>query len=113
MLATIGISTASDLSLETIEQLGLPRTTGVYIVQVVPDSPADKAGLRGATHGGDFEAPPRGGDLIIAVDGQPVRDFNEMLAYLFYNKHPGDRVVFTVLRNGKELEIPLILGKRP
>ena len=109
----IGISSVDQLSLEEIEHLGLPQTTGVYIVQVVPGSPADKAGLRGATE--ESENPhelPRGGDLIVAVDGQPVRDFGDLMYYLMYNKRPGDKVVFTVLRDGKRKEITVTLGRR-
>jgi S1-C subfamily serine protease len=54
-----------------------------------------------------------GGDLIIAVDGQQIQVFNDMLAYLINNKAPGEKVMLTVLRDGKELEVELTLGKRP
>ena len=109
----IGISSVDQLSLKDIERLGLPQTTGVYIVEVVPGSPADKAGLRGAS-----EEPanpheiPKGGDLIVALDGHPIRDFGDLMYDLMYNKRPGDTVVFTVLRDGHEVQVKVKLGSR-
>ncbi len=112
----LGISSLDDLSLEEIEQLGLPKTGGAYIIAVVPDSPADKAGLKGAeTFGEDSKSDtiPSGGDLIVAVDGHPVREFNDLLHYLFTYTSPGDTITLTVLRDGKQMDIDLTLGKRP
>ena len=109
----IGISSVDQLTLEEIEKLGLPRTTGVYVVSVAPGSPAEKAGLRGATE--KTENPheiPRGGDLIVALDGYPIRDFGDLMYYLMYNKRPGDKVVFTVIRDGREVEVEVTLGSR-
>jgi len=109
----IGISSVDQLTLEEIEKLGLPRTTGVYVVSVAPGSPAEKAGLRGATE--QTENPhqiPRGGDLIVALDGHPIRDFGDLMYYLMYNKRPGDKVVFTVIRDGREVEVEVTLGSR-
>ncbi len=109
----IGISSVDPLSLKEIERLGLPQTTGVYIVEVVPGSPADRAGLRGATE--ETTNPheiPRGGDLIVALDGHPIRDFGDLMYYLMYNKRPGDTVVFTVWRDGREVEVKVVLGSR-
>ena len=61
--------------------------------------PADKAGLRAGTK--DIGFGPSllgGGDLIIALDGIPVKTFDELLRYLINNKSPGDTIVLTVLR---------------
>ena len=109
----LGISGLAQLNLEEVERLGLPQTTGVYIVSVAPNSPAAKAGLRGAMeHPEPFGEAPPGGDLIVAVDGQPVRDFGDLMYYLMYTKRPGDKVMFTVLRNGQEVQIEVTLGRR-
>ena len=109
----IGISSVDQLTLENVERLGLSQTTGVYIVSVAPGSPADKAGLQGATEEAEnLHELPKGGDLIIAVDDHPVRDFGDLMYYLMYNKRPGDKVVFTVLRNGKKVKVTVTLGKR-
>ncbi len=111
----LGISSLDDLSLEDLEKLGLPTTGGAYIISVVPGSPADKAGLQGAVPLGEHAADtlPPGGDLIVAVDGQPVREFNDLLHYLFTYTSPGDTITLTILRDGKERDVKLVLGKRP
>jgi len=54
-----------------------------------------------------------GGDLIIAVDSQEILEFSELLSYLMLNKQPGDDLVLTVLRDGKEMDFTVTLGERP
>jgi S1-C subfamily serine protease len=54
-----------------------------------------------------------GGDLIVAVDGQPVLVFDDLMRYLLLQKSPGDTVTLTVLRGDQKLDLPLILGARP
>jgi 2-alkenal reductase len=54
-----------------------------------------------------------GGDLIIAIDNQPVRTFGDLLAYLINYKSPGDTVVLTILREDQKLDVELTLDKRP
>ena len=107
----IGISSLSNLSLHNIEAIGLPQYTGAYVTNVTPGSPADKAGLHGATENRD--GVPVGGDLIIGIDGQEIKEFDDLLKYLINHKAPGDTVTLTVLRNGEELDIELTLDKRP
>ncbi|NPA92085.1 MAG: PDZ domain-containing protein [Chloroflexi bacterium] len=112
----LGISSVDDLTLEEVEELNLPQQTGAYVVSVVPGSPADKAGLKGAVpldERENYQTLPPGGDLIIAVDGHPVREFNDLLHYLFTYTSPGDTITLTVLRDGKKLDLQLTLGKRP
>lgn len=109
----LGISSLPDIGLFEQQALGLPRATGAYITSVTPDSPADVAGLQGGSQSTSLEGVPGGGDLIVAVDGHPVTNFNDLLSYLINNKSPGDRIVLTVLRGDQELEVELILGKRP
>ena len=96
----LGISSNPDLSLAQAQELGLDRTDGALITRVSPNGPAAEAGLQAA-------------DFIIAVDGMPIMNFDEMLSYLFKHKSPGDHVDLTVIRNGKELSIELVLGARP
>ena len=109
----LGISSLPEITLRDQEELNLPQTSGVYILEVTPGSPADIAGLRGgSTPTGDSRY-FAGGDLITAIDGQPVRDFSDLISYLLNNTSPGDTVTLTVLRDGQELQIELVLGKRP
>lgn len=109
----LGITSREGLTLEMIEALGLPRQNGAYVTSVTPGSPADKAGVRAGSRPTNFAGLPAGGDLIIAVDGQPVLTFGDMLSYLIKNKMPGDQVTLTVLRDNAEKEVTITLGKRP
>jgi len=109
----IGISSSSDLTLDEIEALDLPRQAGVYVFSVVEDSPADEAGLIGGSVQTGLEGVLAGGDFIIAVDGRSILVYNDMLGYILQNKSPGDTVVFTILRKNKEMEVTLTLGRRP
>jgi len=109
----LGISSTEDISLLQAEALGLPQPSGVYVNVVTPGSPADKAGLIAGTKSTDIPGLNPGGDLIIAIDGQEVQTFSDMLNYLFANKSPGDKVTFTVLRDNKTIEVELTLDKRP
>ena len=106
----MGISSVSDLSLQSIEALGLERQTGAYVTSVSAGSPAEEAGVRGASGNTGM---PTGGDLIIGIDGIEVLQFDGLLRYLINNKSPGDVVVLTVLRDGQEIDIEMTLGKRP
>jgi 2-alkenal reductase len=109
----LGISSPSVLSLVEIEALNLPRTYGAYVSSVTAGGPAEDAGVIGGSTESSLTGLPEGGDLIIAVDGQPVRVFAELISYLMTYKAPGDEVVLTVLRGEEEMEIPVTLGKRP
>ena len=106
----MGISSVSDLSLQSIEALGLDRYTGAYVTSVSPGSPAEEAGVLGAS---GESVLPTGGDLIIGIDGVEVAQFDGLLKYLINNKAPGDVVVLTVVRDGEEMDIEMTLGKRP
>ncbi len=112
----LGISSLDDLTLEETEHLHLPQATGAYVLSVVPGSPADQGGVHGALSA-TAEPPedhlPPGGDLIIAVDGYPVREFNDLIHYLFTYTSPGDTVTLTVLRKGQRLNLKVTLGQRP
>ncbi|MCS6940075.1 MAG: trypsin-like peptidase domain-containing protein [Roseiflexus sp.] len=97
------------------ESLDLPARQGVLITEVVPDSPAERAGLRGGTRrvmiGG--RETPVGGDIIIAINGQPVRDSDELVSYLELETSVGDTVVMTVQRGDRQEQITMTLGARP
>jgi len=109
----LGISSVDELSIFTQEALGLSRSSGVYITDVMPDGPADQAGLQTGTQETDIHGVHAGGDLIYAIDGHPVKDFNELINYLIKNKSPGDEVELTVLRMDQVIKIVVTLGRRP
>ncbi len=95
-----------------------PTQRGVIVEQVLDGGPAERAGLRGADRQVDTEYPSicpsvTGGDLVTAIDGQPVTSFEEMLTYMARYTSPGDTVALTVLRDGEEQQVDLTLGTRP
>jgi 2-alkenal reductase len=104
----IGAGFADEISLEQQKSYGLTQTQGAYLLNVTPGSPADEAGLISANPNSGV-----GGDLIIAIDGAPIADFDELNRYLVFTASVGQMIELTVLRNGQEMTIPLTLGERP
>jgi 2-alkenal reductase len=96
------------LNLNIQEQLGLPQVTGAYLSGVTPDGPADNADLIPAN-----ETDGRGGDLIIAIDGQPILDTEGLIAYLVFHTEVGQTVNLTVLRGDETITVPVTLSARP
>ena len=109
----MGVRAREEISLIEQEALGLPTAVGAYVVEVTRGGPADKAGLKGGSRQTSIPGLLAGGDLIIAVDDQPVRVFGDLLSYLMKYKSPGDTIVLTVLRNGEQKKLTLTLDKRP
>ena len=108
----LGMTSYSSMSLAMIETLELPQSTGAYVSSVVKGGPADVAGIRGGTVPTSLQGLYKGGDLIIAVDGQPIKDFSDLMSYMVVNKNPGDTITFTVIRDGQTLDVDVVLGSR-
>lgn len=92
------------------ELLELPDT-GVALIEVLPGSPADKAGLLGSQRTvviGSVEF-PAGGDVITAIDGEPLENAEQLSVLVTYEGKAGDQLDFTVQRAGQELTIPVTL----
>jgi S1-C subfamily serine protease len=79
---------------------------GVLVLDVQPDGPAAKAGLRPTRP--DPNKGARLGDVIVALDGKPVRSADDLLDLLERHR-PGDTVQVTVLRDGQEQKVPVAL----
>jgi 2-alkenal reductase len=105
----LGIGTSGGpIDLDRQEQLGLPVAYGVYVTSVTADTPADEAGIIAAP-----SAITPGGDLIIAIDDQEVREFNDLISYLTFQSEVGQTVELTIIRDGEEVIVPVTLGARP
>jgi len=77
--------------------------------------PADEAGLRGSTETVEIKGRPLeiGGDIILAIDGTPVQDMDDVIVYLVKNTRPGQEVDLSILRSGQEQKLTVELGERP
>ena len=93
---------------------------GLVIATLVPGGPAERAGLKGFRRvrqrrriGGfvfdETRWDYRSADLIVDVDGESVETADDLLT-IIERKKPGEKVIVTVLRSGKRLEIPVELG---
>lgn len=87
---------------------------GVLVEQVVEDSPADQAGLRGSDQAVDLNGQHIGvgGDIIVAMDDQPVAQMEDLLSVL-QGAGPGQEVTLTLVRDGQQVELKVTLGERP
>jgi 2-alkenal reductase len=88
---------------------------GVLITEVQSGSPADQGGLRGGARTGDYAGAqvPYDGDIVTAIDAQPVRGSDDLLSYLEVEASVGDTVTLTILRDGQEQIIEITLAARP
>lgn len=88
---------------------------GVMIAEVMANSPAEKAGLKGSAQTATIDGQQIniGGDIITAVDGQPVHEMDDLIAYLSSSTSVGQKINFTLLRDGKETNLELTLAARP
>jgi 2-alkenal reductase len=112
----LGISTQDDLPLTVIEALGLKSTSGAYVTSVISGGPSDQAGIQAGTQPlnlSGYQGLNKGGDLIIAIDNQPVVTYDDMIRYLALHKSPGDTITLTVLRGDQKMDVSVVLGKRP
>jgi putative serine protease PepD len=94
------------------EALQLPAEGGLLIVRVESDSPAARAGLRGASRTveiGMYQIEV-GGDLIMNVDGRAVES-RDALTRALSRHRPGDSMDLTVFRAGRTVKLSVKLGE--
>jgi len=111
----IGIS-GIDVNLAIARYIELEKPQGFLIINVTQGSPAEEAGLQGGNETVTIDGQEIliGGDVIVGIDDQTVRKFNDLAVYMERNKRPGDHVTLTIIRNRQQLDpIDLILGERP
>jgi S1-C subfamily serine protease len=112
--AYIGVHT-DDLWPALARKLGLKVARGALIADVVPEGPADKAGLRGSDDSLTFQGEEidTGGDVVVGVNHERVRSGDDLVRIVTNELKPGSRAVFTVVRGGRQLEIPMLVSQRP
>ena len=110
----IGIS-GQDINPDLAKIRNLNHSKGFLIVTVIPDSPAEMAGLKGVSEIEkiDNKEYPKDGDIIISVDGKEVRKISDILIHLQEEKSVGDEMILGIIRNGEQMDIILTLVVRP
>ncbi len=86
-----------DVDKETMKALGLKDKNGALVPQVQSGSAADKAGIQA-------------GDVIISVDGNSIKNAHD-LPIRIARHHPGDKVIVGLIRDGKQLTVPVVVEK--
>lgn len=114
----LGITSRENLNLADLaDRLGVDVKQGVLVFSVARGGPADRAGLRGGDENNTVVVNgipvPLGGDIIIAIDGTPVRNFGDLISRLTASYRVGDKITLTIIRDGREQQIELTLGERP
>jgi S1-C subfamily serine protease len=96
------------------EALELPVDRGVMLRDIVPEGPAAKAALRGNDSRIESEggALPAGGDIIVSLDGQTIRDMDDLISHLA-ERMVGQVVTLGIIRGGEEQAVDVVLGERP
>lgn len=83
---------------ENISDKAIVGSESIQIMEVIPDSPADKAGLRM-------------GDSIIDINGISLENIEEL--QIFSDESTGEEAIYTIRREGKELEKKIVPELRP
>jgi len=93
----------------------MPVDEGLLVTRVAPGGPADQAGIRGGdqlVRLGNVRV-PLGGDILIALNGEPVTDSKELIVYLETQTQVGDAIEVTIIRGREERSIQVTLTERP
>lgn len=91
--------TLQPLDEKLAKTFGMSNTDGVLVASVIEGDPASLSGIKA-------------GDIIVAVDGEPITD-SRTLTKIIGSKSPKDKVVLTVFRDGKTIDVKVSLGERP
>ncbi|PYX68825.1 MAG: peptidase S1 [Acidobacteria bacterium] len=97
---------------ELAEQMGLAADHGLLVVQVIPGSAAERAGLRAGTERAYLANIPimLGGDLIVAINNEKISDQQD-LAQVMNNHRAGDTVRVTIYRGKQKMDLNVTLGE--
>jgi S1-C subfamily serine protease len=110
----VGVHT-QDLTPSVAKHFGFGVERGAVIVDVKAGSPASRAGLRPATSRQFFQGEPLvpvDGDVIVAINKQPVRSADDVLRIVSERLSVGERATFTIVRGGQRRQVRLVLAQR-
>ena len=111
----LGLS-GTTLTPDLAQAMNLPAgQKGVLVESVVAGGPSANAGLQPSNQQATVLGQPVtiGGDIITAVNGQPVNAFEDLTAYLLTQTQAGQTVTLTVLRGGQQQSVKVTLGVIP
>jgi S1-C subfamily serine protease len=97
------------------QSLGLPVDQGLLVARIYENSPAWQAGIRPANEEiilGNYRYLV-GGDIITAIDGIPLKSWEDLDAYLQENTEVGQTVTLDVVRDGQSIQVEVELGEQP
>jgi serine protease Do len=89
-----------DMDYFLAQDMGVNVTYGWAISEVVQDGPAENADVRAD-------------DVLIGINGYQIYNGDGMSSYLEEETLPGQSVILTIVRNNSQLDLTLVLGKRP
>jgi S1-C subfamily serine protease len=95
--------------------MDVPIEEGLMVYEVVANSPAAAAGIRGSdrTVRVGTSTVPTGGDILLAIDGEPITSLQELTIYLESETQVGDTVELALIRDGQEMTVGVTLIERP
>jgi serine protease Do len=108
VLPWMGVSQMSGVTKDLADVLGLGNQPAIQVGDVVPDAPADKAGIKA-------------GDIIVKLDGKPLERGDQpielpmILSHKLHQLKPGDKITLSVMRDKDQplKEVELTLGEQP
>ncbi len=105
----------ADMTYDIATAMKTSVTYGVLIQSVVAGGPADKAGIKAGTSQATVDSTQitLGGDIIVAINGNRIRNSDDLSTYLEENTSPGQTISLTVIRNNQSTNISVVLGTRP
>jgi S1-C subfamily serine protease len=111
--AYLGI-TGTDLTPQVADVLNLSVKQGALVQSVVPNGPADDAGVKGgsATVSIGGQQIRAGGDVITAIDGKTVTGMDDVINAV-NQKQPGDKVELDLVHGSQTRTVTVTLGNRP
>jgi 2-alkenal reductase len=113
--AWLGVAT-TPVTRDLAREFDLSTDQGLLVEQVTAGGPAGQAGLRAGERTARYQSEEQplhpDGDIIVAVDGTPVRSQKELTGVLG-DTRPGQQVALDVVRGGKRLKLSVTLGERP